>query len=65
MLDMGNSGTTTRLTLGALAPQRDRFFSFTGDNSLRNRPMARVSDPLREMGATYMEGKMEINYLYR
>jgi 3-phosphoshikimate 1-carboxyvinyltransferase len=51
VLDMGNSGTTTRLTLGAVAPQKDRYFAFTGDDSLRKRPMARVSEPLREMGA--------------
>ncbi len=50
-LDMGNSGTTTRLTLGAVSPQKGRYFAFTGDNSLRNRPMGRVSNPLREMGA--------------
>jgi 3-phosphoshikimate 1-carboxyvinyltransferase len=51
VLDMGNSGTTTRLTIGAVAPQKNRYFAFTGDDSLRKRPMARVSDPLREMGA--------------
>lgn len=51
ILDAGNSGTTMRLLLGILAGQS--FFSvLTGDRSLRRRPMARVTWPLREMGAT-------------
>ncbi|WP_293443362.1 3-phosphoshikimate 1-carboxyvinyltransferase [Persephonella sp.] len=51
ILDMGNSGTTTRLTLGLLSGQR--FFSaLTGDESLRKRPMKRVSQPLRQMNAS-------------
>lgn len=50
VLDCGNSGTTMRLLAGLLAAQP--FFSaLTGDASLRTRPMARVIDPLREMGA--------------
>ena len=50
ILDMGNSGTTTRLTLGLLSGQR--FFSaLTGDESLRKRPMKRVSQPLKQMNA--------------
>ncbi|HXK34024.1 MAG TPA: 3-phosphoshikimate 1-carboxyvinyltransferase, partial [Dehalococcoidia bacterium] len=50
VLDCGNSGTTMRLMTGLLAAQP--FFSaLTGDASLRTRPMARVIDPLREMGA--------------
>ena len=50
VIDMGNSGTTTRLTLGVLSTFN--FFSvLTGDDSLRNRPMGRVSNPLTEMGA--------------
>jgi len=49
-LDAGNSGTTMRLLAGILAGQR--FSSIlTGDDSLRNRPMRRVVDPLRLMGA--------------
>jgi 3-phosphoshikimate 1-carboxyvinyltransferase len=49
-LDAGNSGTTMRLLAGILAGQR--FSStLTGDDSLRNRPMRRVVDPLRLMGA--------------
>lgn len=49
-LDMGNSGTTTRLIMGLLAGQN--FPSeLTGDASLSRRPMRRVSEPLAEMGA--------------
>lgn len=49
-LDAGNSGTTMRLLTGALAGQE--FASeLTGDNSLRRRPMRRVMEPLRQMGA--------------
>lgn len=50
VLDAGNSGTAARLFLGVLAGQP--FWSMmTGDDSLRRRPMARVADPLRQMGA--------------
>ena len=50
VLDAGNSGTTMRLLLGLLAGQP--FLSvLTGDDSLRTRPMKRVIDPLRRMGA--------------
>jgi 3-phosphoshikimate 1-carboxyvinyltransferase len=50
----GNSGTTTRLTLGLLAAHH---FSakLTGDRSLRRRPMRRVTRPLSAMGATFTE----------
>ncbi|WP_125711319.1 3-phosphoshikimate 1-carboxyvinyltransferase [Lacticaseibacillus porcinae] len=49
-LQMGNSGTTTRLMMGLLA---GLAFDTTliGDDSLSKRPMRRVSEPLREMGA--------------
>jgi 3-phosphoshikimate 1-carboxyvinyltransferase len=50
VLDCRNSGTTMRLLAGLLAPQP--FFSvLSGDRSLRSRPMARVIQPLRRMGA--------------
>ncbi|MDN5351412.1 MAG: 3-phosphoshikimate 1-carboxyvinyltransferase [Clostridiales bacterium] len=50
VLNAGNSGTTMRLMSGILAGQS--FLSIiTGDQSLRSRPMARVADPLRLMGA--------------
>jgi 3-phosphoshikimate 1-carboxyvinyltransferase len=51
VLDAGNSGTTLRLMLGILAGQRGHFFAVTGDRSLRSRPMGRVVEPLRQMGA--------------
>ncbi|GAO99526.1 3-phosphoshikimate 1-carboxyvinyltransferase [Fructobacillus ficulneus] len=51
-LDMGNSGTSTRLISGLLAGQP--FASrMVGDASLSKRPMGRVIDPLTEMGATF------------
>ena len=50
ILDAGNSGTTLRLMMGMLAPQK--FVSvFTGDASLHKRPMGRVIKPLSQMGA--------------
>ena len=50
IIDCGNSGTTARLMSGILAG--NPFFSaLTGDASLRQRPMARVINPLKEMGA--------------
>lgn len=50
VLDCGNSGTTMRLMSGLLAGQE--FFSvLTGDRYLRRRPMKRVVEPLRQMGA--------------
>ena len=52
-LDLGNSGTGARLLLGLLAGHP--FTSFmTGDDSLRSRPMARVSEPLAQMGAVFV-----------
>lgn len=49
-LDAGNSGTTTRLLAGILAAQPIEA-TVTGDASLSRRPMARVIEPLRRMGA--------------
>lgn len=49
-LDCANSGTTMRLLLGLLAGSRVAA-SLDGDQSLRSRPMARVIEPLRRMGA--------------
>ena len=51
ILDAGNSGTTLRLLIGLLAAQK--FLTvFTGDSSLRRRPLARVIKPLSLMGAS-------------
>ena len=51
ILDCGNSGTTMRLIIGLLAGQENHHFILTGDKSLRNRPMRRVGQPLKMMGA--------------
>lgn len=49
-LDAGNSGTTIRLLAGALAGTSGEYL-LRGDSSLSRRPMDRVADPLRLMGA--------------
>lgn len=49
-LNMGNSGTAMRLMAGLLSAQ-DFSSELCGDESLSKRPMNRVADPLREMGA--------------
>lgn len=51
ILDAGNSATTARLVTGLLSGQ-DFFSTVTGDDSLRQRPMNRVTDPLVRMGAS-------------
>lgn len=51
-LDCGNSGTTMRLMSGLLAAQPFRC-RLTGDASLSRRPMRRIMEPLREMGARF------------
>jgi 3-phosphoshikimate 1-carboxyvinyltransferase len=51
-LDFGNSGTGSRLVMGAMATTPITAV-FTGDASLRSRPMARVVDPLKAFGVTY------------
>jgi 3-phosphoshikimate 1-carboxyvinyltransferase len=50
VLDLGNSGTGARLLMGVVATHPFTSF-FTGDASLRRRPMARVTNPLTEIGA--------------
>ncbi len=50
-LDCGNSGTTMRLLAGVLASEPGIQATLTGDDSLLRRPMKRVTDPLRLMGA--------------
>ena len=51
-LDMGNSGTSTRLLMGLIA-SHGITASFIGDASLSKRPMGRVIDPLSRMGADF------------
>ncbi len=49
-LDLGNSGTAVRLLAGVLAGRGTRA-TLSGDASLRGRPMRRIVEPLRQMGA--------------
>ncbi len=51
VIDCGNSGTGVRLIMGAMATSPITA-TFTGDASLRSRPMGRVTDPLALFGAT-------------
>ncbi|MBS0273011.1 MAG: 3-phosphoshikimate 1-carboxyvinyltransferase [Proteobacteria bacterium] len=51
-LDFGNSGTGSRLVMGAMATSPITAV-FTGDASLRGRPMKRVLEPLEKFGATW------------
>lgn len=51
-LDMGNSGTSTRLLMGLVASHAITA-TFTGDASLSKRPMGRVTEPLGLMGASF------------
>ena len=51
-LDMGNSGTSTRLLMGLIASHRIAA-RFAGDASLSGRPMGRVITPLAQMGADF------------
>jgi 3-phosphoshikimate 1-carboxyvinyltransferase len=51
-LDFGNSGTGARLVMGAMATTAISAV-FTGDESLRRRPMKRVLEPLTKFGARY------------
>ena len=50
VIDCGNSGTGVRLIMGAMATTPITA-TFTGDASLNKRPMARVTDPIRALGA--------------
>ena len=51
VIDCGNSGTGVRLIMGAMSTHAITA-TFTGDESLNGRPMARVTDPIRLFGAT-------------
>ncbi|MBA4011488.1 MAG: 3-phosphoshikimate 1-carboxyvinyltransferase [Phenylobacterium sp.] len=53
VIDCGNAGTGVRLIMGAMAGFPFAA-TFTGDESLRGRPMRRVLGPLSQMGATFM-----------
>jgi len=51
LIDVGNAGTLLRLLPGWLAGQPAGAWSLDGDESIRRRPVDRIADPLREMGA--------------
>jgi 3-phosphoshikimate 1-carboxyvinyltransferase len=50
-IDVGNAGTLLRILPGLLAGQGDGEWTLDGDESIRRRPVDRVAEPLREMGA--------------
>jgi 3-phosphoshikimate 1-carboxyvinyltransferase len=50
-IDVGNAGTLMRLLPGWLAAQDGRSFTIDGDASIRRRPVDRIAEPLRQMGA--------------
>jgi 3-phosphoshikimate 1-carboxyvinyltransferase len=50
-IDCANAGTLVRLVSGILAGQQSHVFTLTGDASLSRRPMERIAEPLRRMGA--------------
>ena len=52
VIDLGNSGTSARLLAGILAAHPFTCF-LTGDESLRRRPMGRIMEPLRRVGAVF------------
>lgn len=60
ILDMGNSGTSTRLLAGLVCPYNFSSF-FTGDASLRKRPMGRVFEPIQKFGAQIISRKNNLS----
>ena len=56
IINMGNSGTSTRLLAGLVCPYNFTSF-FTGDASLRKRPMGRVFEPIQKFGAQIISRK--------
>jgi 3-phosphoshikimate 1-carboxyvinyltransferase len=51
VIDVGNAGTLLRLLPGWLAGQADGVWVLDGDESIRRRPVDRIAEPLRQMGA--------------
>jgi len=60
VLDCGNAGTAIRLLMGFLSSCKG-YFVLSGDKYLCSRPMRRVADPLRSIGA-HIDGRSEGNY---
>lgn len=64
-LDVGNSGTSARLLIGLLGARPFTSF-FTGDASLRKRPMGRVISPMQQIGSQFMSrsgGKLPLSVI--
>lgn len=61
-LDLGNSGTSTRLLMGLVAGYPVEA-TFTGDASLSKRPMKRAMDPLLQMGAKFQGEKLPLKVI--
>jgi 3-phosphoshikimate 1-carboxyvinyltransferase len=61
-LDCGNAGTLARLVSGVLSFQEGGAFVLQGDESLSRRPMGRVTEPLRRMGAVVsdVDGRLPV-----
>lgn len=57
-INLGNSGTSTRLLMGLLSATNFNSFIY-GDESLSKRPMGRVIDPLRKMGVNFVSSSNE------
>lgn len=59
-IDVGNAGTLMRVLPGWLAAQEGRSFTLDGDESIRRRPVDRIAEPLRLMGAevTATDGRL-------
>ena len=57
---MGNAGTLLRILPGWLAGQPRGSWTLDGDESIRRRPVDRVAEPLRRMGASvdFREGRL-------
>jgi len=51
-IDVGNAGTLLRIMPGWLAGQAGHSWTFDGDESIRRRPVDRIAEPLRAMGAS-------------
>ena len=52
LLNVGNAGTLMRLLPGWLAGQPGGVWTLDGDDSIRRRPVDRIAEPLRRMGAS-------------
>lgn len=61
--DLGNSGTSARLLSGLFA-NTTKPYHFTGDESLQQRPMKRIIDPLEKMGVHFIAQNMKLPFVF-